>query len=266
MHIYIYTYTYIHIYIYTYIHIYIYTYIHIYIYTYIYIKFHELLGFGIFREYWMSRSRCNIWGSVRAQRLHEKTWASWFARVCTGSAFHKRNWSNSSLRKMETVGNGRKRSETVGDIFAQRIFFFEGPKVSKGKRLETVGRSHLRSAIFRPFPTVSDRFRPFPTVSIFLSDELDQFRLWKADPVQTRANHDAQVFSCNLCARTLPQMLHRDLDIQYSLKIPKSQELVKFDTYIYIYIYIYTYMYIYIYVYIYMCDHVCVLINATLIL
>ena len=82
---------------------------------------------------------------------------------------------------------------------------------------------------FRPFPTVSDRFRPFPTVSIFLSDELDQFRLWKADPVQTRANHDAQVFSCNLCARTLPQMLHRDLDMQYFLKIPKSQELVKFD-------------------------------------
>ena len=63
----------------------------------------------------------------------------------------------------------------------------------------------------------------------FLSDELDQFRLWKADPVQTRANHDAQVFSCNLCARTLPQILHRDLDIQYFLKIPKSQELVKCD-------------------------------------
>ena len=87
----------------------------------------------------------------------------------------------------------------------------------------------LAWSCFRPFPTVSDRFRPFPTVSIFLSDELDQFRLWKADPVQTRANHDAQVFSCNLCARTLPQMLHRDLDMQYFLKIPKSQELVKFD-------------------------------------
>ena len=47
--------------------------------------------------------------------------------------------------------------------------------------------------------------------------------------MQTRANHDAEVFSCNPCARTLPQMLHRELDIQYSLKIPKSQELVKFD-------------------------------------
>ena len=41
------------------------------------------------------------------------------------------------------------------------------------------------------FPTVSDCFRPFPTVSFFLNDYLDQFHLWKADPVQTRANHDA---------------------------------------------------------------------------
>ena len=93
----------------------------------------------------------------------------------------------------EKHGNCRKRSETDGNVLAWSCF------------------------------------RPCPTVSIFLSDELDQFRLWKADPVQTRANHDAQVFSCNLCARTLPQILHRDLDIQYFLKIPKSQELVKFD-------------------------------------
>ena len=57
-------------------------------------------------------------------------------------------------KRSETVGNGRKRSETVGkmirlklvqpdffkiNISAQRSFFFEGPKVSKGKRLETVG-------------------------------------------------------------------------------------------------------------------------------
>ena len=41
------------------------------------------------------------------------------------------------------------------------------------------------------FPTVSDRFRPFPTVSFFLNDLLDHFHLWKADPMQTRANHDA---------------------------------------------------------------------------
>jgi len=38
---------------------------------------------------------------------------------------------------------------------------------------------------------VSDRFRLFPTVSFFLNDLLDHFHLWKADPVQTRVNHDA---------------------------------------------------------------------------
>ena len=53
---------------------------------------------------------------------------------------------------METVGNGRKRSETwsgqnlSNPHFFKRVFprnaffFFEGPKLSKGKRLETVGR------------------------------------------------------------------------------------------------------------------------------
>ena len=61
------------------------------------------------------------------------------------------------MKRSETVGNSRKRSETVGNgrkhdqaktcptriflksLSAQRRFFFEGPKVSKGKRLETVG-------------------------------------------------------------------------------------------------------------------------------
>ena len=49
---------------------------------------------------------------------------------------------------METVGNGRKHDQAktcstriffLLSISAQRICFFEGPKVSKGKRLETVG-------------------------------------------------------------------------------------------------------------------------------
>ena len=56
------------------------------------------------------------------------------------------------MKRSETVGNGRKQSETWSgqnlsnpaflskiNISAQRSFFFEGPKVSKGKRLETVG-------------------------------------------------------------------------------------------------------------------------------
>ena len=58
------------------------------------LNFTSSWDFGIFREYWISRSRCNVWCSLPAQGSHEKTSASWFASVCTGSAFHKRNWSN----------------------------------------------------------------------------------------------------------------------------------------------------------------------------
>ena len=90
--------------------------------------------------------------------------------------------------------------------------------------------------------------------------------------MQTHANHDAEVFWCHPCARTLHQILHLDLDIQYSLKITKSRELVKFNTpghirvifgYIYIYkciyyicMYIYNYIYICLYAYIYMCIYI----------
>ena len=110
--------------------------------------------FEIFREYGISRysrSRCNLWCSVRAQGSHEKTSASWFAWVCTGSAFHKQNWSNYVI--VQKNGNGRKRSEAVGNMIRPKLVqptfflnkrfratqFFFGPKVSKGKRLETVG-------------------------------------------------------------------------------------------------------------------------------
>ena len=46
------------------------------------------------------------------------------------------------MKRSETVGNGRKHDQAKTcstRISAQRRFFFEGPKVSKGKRLETVG-------------------------------------------------------------------------------------------------------------------------------
>ena len=105
------------------------------------IKFYEHWDFGILRDYWISRSRCKICGSVHAQWSQEETSASWFARVfwvCTGSAFHKRNGSNPSLRngrkhdlartcptrnfsKVSIFLTVQKRLETVGDrIFAQR--------------------------------------------------------------------------------------------------------------------------------------------------
>ena len=87
---------------------------------------------------------------------------------------------------------------------------------------------------------------------------MGQFRVWKADAVHTQANHDAEVFSCDPRARTLHQILHLDLDIQYSLKIPKFQELLKFDIiniylfkkkYLRISVVLYNYIKMYIYIY-----------------
>ena len=52
------------------------------------------------------------------------------------------------MKRSETVGNGRKddQAKTCStriflkiSISRNAVFFFEGPKVSKGKRLETVG-------------------------------------------------------------------------------------------------------------------------------
>lgn len=37
------------------------------------LNFTSSWDFVIFREYWISRSRCNIWCSVRAQGWHQKT-------------------------------------------------------------------------------------------------------------------------------------------------------------------------------------------------
>ena len=62
------------------------------------------------------------------------------------------------------------------------------------------------------FPTVSDRF-------IFSEGLIGPIPFMEGDP----------------CARTLHQKLHFDLDIQYSLKITKSQELVKFNTLLHFY-------------------------------
>ena len=81
----------------------------------------------------------------------------------------------------------------------------------------------------RPFPTVSDRFRPFHFFWTISWTKSIYGRLIQCKPVQTMTLKFVHVFSCDPCARTLHQILHLDLDIQYSLKITKSQELVKFN-------------------------------------
>ena len=78
-------------------------------------------------------------------------------------------------------------------------------------------------------PTVSDRFRRFHFFWRINWTKSIYGRLIQCKPVQTMTLKFFHVFSCHPCARTLHQILHLDLDIQYSLKITKSQKLVKFN-------------------------------------
>ena len=138
--------------------------------------------------------------------------------------------------------NGRKRSETVGNMIRPKLvqpaflkkkhfratqFFFWR---SKGVQGETVGnsrRSHLRSATF---PTVSDRLRPFHFFWTINWTNSIYGRLIQCKPVQTMTLKFFRATLVRVHCTKYIQILHLDLDIQYSLKITKSQELVKFNS------------------------------------
>ena len=79
------------------------------------------------------------------------------------------------------------------------------------------------SDCFRLFPTVSDCFRLFPTVSVSLERQLD---LWTTDSTKITTFN---TFPHDPSARRLLEMMHFDFETQYTLKIPKPQDLVKFN-------------------------------------
>ena len=88
------------------------------------------------------------------------------------------------------------------------------------------GRSGLFPTVsdrFRLFPTVSDCFRLFPTVSVSLERQLD---LWTTDSTKITTFN---TFPHDPSARRLLEMMHFDFETQYTLKIPKPQDLVKFN-------------------------------------
>ena len=88
------------------------------------------------------------------------------------------------------------------------------------------GRSRL-------FPTVSDCFRLFPTVSSPLEG---QRRPWTIDSTKIAT---VNTLLHDPCAGRLLEMMHFDFKTQYTLRIPKFQDLVKFNNVcIQIYIYI----------------------------
>ena len=80
--------------------------------THVLSNFASSWDFGIFREYWISRSRCNICCSVRAQGSHEKTSASGLHGFALDQPFINGigpiNRSE-KCKRSETVGNGRRQ-------------------------------------------------------------------------------------------------------------------------------------------------------------
>ena len=68
-----------------------------------------------------------------------------------------------------------------------------------------------------------DCFRLFPTVSVSLERQLD---LWTTDSTKIITFN---TFPDDPSARRLLEMMHFDFETQYTLKIPKPQDLVKFN-------------------------------------
>ena len=80
------------------------------------------------------------------------------------------------------------------------------------------------------------RSRLFPTVSVSLERQLD---LWTTDSTKITTFN---TFPHDPSARRLLEMMHFDFETQYTLKIPKPQDLVKFNDYIILYIFILYYI------------------------
>ena len=68
------------------------------------------------------------------------------------------------------------------------------------------------------------RSRLFPTVSVSLERQLD---LWTTDSTKITTFN---TFPHDPSARRLLEMMHFDFETQYTLKIPKPQDLVKFNS------------------------------------
>ena len=166
----------------------------------------------------------------------EKCWMLWFLL---------NQWSTGptgvpeKLKQSETVGSGPAWScqNCQSAIFLQKKtfraipFFFESATGNSWKQLGLVPSSFFADWQFwhdqaGPLPTVSDRFRPFPTVSDCFS-----FSGTPVGPVDHwfNKNHNIQHFSSRpFCA----QVARNDAFWLWNpIKIPKPQDLVKFNIY-----------------------------------
>ena len=110
--------------------------------------------------------------------------------------------------------------------FGWRVTLLDLKKKRRGAEIFILKKMRVGQVLswscFRLFPTVSHCFRLFHFVWTINWTNSIYGRLIQCKPVQTMTLNFQG-------ARTLHQLLHLDFDIQYSLKISKSQEFIKFD-------------------------------------
>ena len=159
------------------------------------LNFTRSWGFGIFRVYWVSKSKCIISSNLRA----EGSWGKVLNVVIfLESVVHRSNWRS---RETETVGNSRKKMDCAESFFCKKLVDWQFGHDHAGP-LPTV------SDCFRLFPTVSDCFRLFPTVSVSLERQLD---LWTTDSTKITTFN---TFPHDPSARRLLEMMHFDFETQ----------------------------------------------------
>ena len=130
------------------------------------LNFTRSWGFGIFRVYWVSKSKCIISSNLRAEGSSGKVLN---VVIFVESVVHR---SNCRSRETETVGNSRKQSEAVGNsrerpgvimpklsirnFFAKKncarnpIFFFESATGNSWKQLGLVPLTRQKKSYLKP--------------------------------------------------------------------------------------------------------------------
>ena len=91
--------------------------LHIVHFEYVLLNFTRSWGFGIFRVYWVSKSKCIISSNLRAEGSSGKVLN---VVIFVESVVHRSNWRS---RETETVGNSRERPGVIMPKLSVRHFF-----------------------------------------------------------------------------------------------------------------------------------------------
>ena len=119
------------------------------------LNFTRSWGFGIFRVYWVSKSKCIISSNLRAEGSSGKVLN---VVIFVESVVHRSNWRS---RETETVGNSRKQSGvivpklSIRHFFAKKTFraipfFFESATGNSWKQLGLVPLTRQKKSYLKP--------------------------------------------------------------------------------------------------------------------